>query len=292
VGERIRQQLDNLTSAERRVARVLLGGPATVGLDSSARLAAASGVSGPTVSRFVTHLGFASYGDFQTAWRHELDERMLSPVKALRRHAPQRTEAELVRSSSFILVDSLTETLEHLSLTALQPAIHLLADPKRRVWGIGGWFSHHVAAYLIGHLRELRTGVCLISQSAADRAGAVEDATKSDVLVAFDFRRYESATRRVAEGMHKKGTRVVLFTDTWLSPIAEIADTVLPAALESPSPFESLTPTLAVVEVLLTGIFEALGERGRQRFESFGMTADPWLSPWPTASADRSAERP
>ena len=63
VSEQIRQRLGELSPSERRVARTLLAGPPTIGLESSARLAQHAGVSGPTVSRFIAELGFGSYAD-------------------------------------------------------------------------------------------------------------------------------------------------------------------------------------------------------------------------------------
>ncbi|HZC41150.1 MAG TPA: MurR/RpiR family transcriptional regulator, partial [Streptosporangiaceae bacterium] len=65
VSEQIRQRLGELSPSERRVARALLAGPPTIGLESSARLAAHAGVSTPTVSRFISQLGFGSYAAFQ-----------------------------------------------------------------------------------------------------------------------------------------------------------------------------------------------------------------------------------
>lgn len=77
-----------------------------------------------------------------------------------------------------------------------------------------------------------------------------------------------------------------LSTDPWLSPVADIADAVLTAQVSGPSPFESLTPALAVVETLVTSVVDALGEAGRRRFEQFGEIAERWVRPWPDG-ADR-----
>jgi DNA-binding MurR/RpiR family transcriptional regulator len=76
--ERIRQRLGELSPSERRVARTLLAGPPTIGLESSARLARRAGVSGPTVSRFIAGLGFGGYAEFQQALHQEITARMLS----------------------------------------------------------------------------------------------------------------------------------------------------------------------------------------------------------------------
>jgi len=112
------------------------------------------------------------------------------------------------------------------------------------VVAIGGWFSHLVAAYLVSLLREIRPNVRFVRPVASDLAAAVADIAKRDAVAVFDFRRYERDTAAFADAAHQAGARIVLFTDPWLSPIADIADALLPAQVASPSPFENLTPTV------------------------------------------------
>src|SRR5580698_7323381 len=81
IAEKIRQRLGELSPSERRVARTLLTGPPTIGLESSVRLARFAGVSGPTVSRFIAELGFAGYAAFQRALHEEIAARMMSPAE-------------------------------------------------------------------------------------------------------------------------------------------------------------------------------------------------------------------
>ena len=59
--------MDELTPAERKVARTLLARYPAAGLESTAALAAAAGTSKPTVLRLLARLGFGSYPDFQDA---------------------------------------------------------------------------------------------------------------------------------------------------------------------------------------------------------------------------------
>lgn len=83
-----------LTVSERKVARVLLSGPPTAGLESSAKLAEHVGVSGPTISRFVTHqLGYQNYAAFRQALREEISARVLSPVEVYRRQLAEPATA-------------------------------------------------------------------------------------------------------------------------------------------------------------------------------------------------------
>jgi DNA-binding MurR/RpiR family transcriptional regulator len=285
VSERIRQRLGGLSASERRIARILLSGPPTAGLESSARLAEHAGVSGPTISRFVTQqLGFENYAAFQQALREEISARVLSPVEVYHQyHAVQADSATLLSRTGSALGEAVATTIRNLDHEEVRRAASLLADSRFHALAIGGWFSHLAAAYLVSVLREIRPGVRLVQPVTAERASALADITKKDVVGVFDFRRYEQDTYEFAVAAHAAGARIVLFTDPWLSPIADIADALLPAEVDGPSQFESLTPTIAVVETLLTATADALGEQARAHFERFGGIADRWIRAWPDA---------
>jgi DNA-binding MurR/RpiR family transcriptional regulator len=119
------------------------------------------------------------------------------------------------------------------------------------------------------------------------RVALAADASRRDVLVVFDYRRYDEATTMLARQVASAGAQVVLLTDPWLSPVAEVADVVLPVRVESLSPFDSLVPALALVEALVAALTERRGEAGRtrvERFEAVGTLLDPG---WPPT--DRTA---
>jgi DNA-binding MurR/RpiR family transcriptional regulator len=61
----------------------------------------------------------------------------------------------------------------------------------------------------------------------------------------------------VARAQH---TSVVLFTDAWLSPISSEADVVLTSETAAPSPFDALTPVMALIETVVAGCFDRLGD--------------------------------
>ena len=56
-----------LTPSDLKVARALLADYPAAGLNTVAHLAAIAGVSGPTVVRFVSRLGFDGFSSFQRA---------------------------------------------------------------------------------------------------------------------------------------------------------------------------------------------------------------------------------
>jgi DNA-binding MurR/RpiR family transcriptional regulator len=279
VTERVRRSLGELSKAERKVARALLSGPPTTGLESVSELAARAEVSGPTVSRFVSRLGFDNYAGFQRALREDLSARVLSPVEVYRSHLADSDHTPLGLAGT-ALADAVTGTLAQLSPPDFERAVTLLADERHRVLVTGGWTSHLLAAMLTSLLRPFRHGVLHVQSLAAERASALADLGRRDTVVLFDYRRYERDTFEFARLAHERGGRLVLLTDPWLSPIADLADAVLPAQVDGPSPFEILTPTVALVETLATDVARRLGATGTERLDQYGSIADQWVRPY------------
>jgi DNA-binding MurR/RpiR family transcriptional regulator len=88
---------------------------------------------------------------------------------------------------------------------------------------------------------------------------------KRDVLVAFDFRRYQRDTIEFARATRSRGASVILVTDPWLSPITEVADFVLPAVVEAVSPFDTLLTAFGIVDILVAAVIDEIGDLAEQR---------------------------
>ncbi len=81
VAERLRLRLGELTQAERKVARALMADYPVAGLEPVTKLAAAAGVSAPTVVRLVAKLEFDGYAEFQQSLKSEVSARLSSPLQ-------------------------------------------------------------------------------------------------------------------------------------------------------------------------------------------------------------------
>jgi DNA-binding MurR/RpiR family transcriptional regulator len=265
IGEVVRQRLDSLSPAERRLARVLLASYPIAGLESVARFAERAGVSPPTVTRFITKLGFRGYPEFQESLRHEVQARLSSPL-ARYRDEPKRESA--VNDALEVSTRNLKTTTELLSERDLQEAEELLADVRRRVMVLGGRVSASLARYLAGQLHLLRPGVALVDTERSAPAQQMIDMRKTDVLVVFDYRRYQPDTIESARVAASRGCNVILFTDPWLSPVSAFARQVLVTSVETVGPFDSLVSAMAVVEALVAAVLRRLGSRAEARMQS------------------------
>ncbi|WP_426404915.1 MurR/RpiR family transcriptional regulator [Streptomyces sp. R-07] len=262
----IRHRLGDLSPAERKVARVLLANYPSAGFETVAVLAERAGVSAPTVIRFVNRLGYRGFPDFQTALREELDERNASPLSlyesADRTRADKAPdgEASLLEQGSRLFSGAVAQTLTELPPHDLEHAVALLADGKRRITLTGGRFTHLLAQYLGLHLMQLRGDIRLLPAGDVERTAALGTLSRRDVLVVFDYRRYEQDKVTMAQLALEQGAKVILFTDRWLSPVSAHAEVVLPSLVTTPSPYDSFVPTLAVIETVVAGVVTALGD--------------------------------
>lgn len=262
----LRARLDECSPAERRVARVLLAGYPAVGFETVAVIADRAGVSGPTVLRLLDRIGFRGLPDFQQALRRELDDRQASPL-ALYDDARDgaRAGGGDGAGAPSLLPSAVHRTLADLPAADLDSVVALLADRRRRVLLVGGRFSRLLAEYLHLHLVQLRERAVLLGGDPVTLAASVAGAGSRDVLVVFDFRRYEPRLLGLARTVKARRGAVVLLTDRWLSPVAEVADAALVSQVDSPSPYDSLVPAMAVVETVIAGVLTALGDAARER---------------------------
>jgi DNA-binding MurR/RpiR family transcriptional regulator len=252
-----------LTPAERKVARVLLADYPVRGLEPVAKLAAEAGVSAPTVIRLVTKLEFGSYGDFQQALKSEVSARLSSPISMY----PGGGDADAVSRSEQVLCGGISSSFARLPRAEFDQAVKMLADPRRGVTLIGGRFSSMLAEYLAAHLRILRPDVRVVT--AFDRVSAMLDVGRGDVLVAFDYRRYQHDTVRLSMIAKRQGATLIAFTDPYLSPLAAHADVILTTSVASPSPFDALTPAVALVETVIAALVDQLGAAPLERMASY-----------------------
>jgi DNA-binding MurR/RpiR family transcriptional regulator len=268
VGELVRQRLNDLSPAERKLARVLLASYPIAGLESVARFAERAQVSPPTVTRFITKLGFSGYPEFQETLRHEVQARLSSPLTRYRDDQPERGTESVLSDALDVAADNLKATVDVLSHRDVNEAVEIIGDVRRRVMVLGGRVSAPLARYLAAQLHLLRPGIALVDSERSAPAQQLIDMRKGDVLVVFDYRRYQSDTIESARVAAAQGCNVILFTDPWLSPASGFARQVIVTSVDMVGPFDSLVSAMAVVEGVVAAVLGRLGPRAQSRMQS------------------------
>ena len=256
---------DSAASAgERKVAAALLEGFPFHALTTVEALAGRAGVSSPTVLRYLARLGFARFADFQARVLAEMRRQAGSPLGAL--DAPQGGghpyQAALLRQA-----EALRQTAEAAVPADFDAFVALLANPRHRILCLGGRYSQNLARRLSRQLAQVRADVQQLEPPAGFAHEPVLDMGPRDVLVLFDYRRYQPDLLAFARLARETGARIALFTDAGRSPIAGLAHAVLTATEAAISPFSSRIVATAQIETVVAGVVGHDRASARKRLE-------------------------
>ena len=135
---------------------------------------------------------------------------------------------------------------------------------------LGGRVSDTIALHLSFHLRQIRQGVFHLPSDFEIWPEYVLRVKPGDVLFVVDFRRYQATLERLCRTVSdRRGGRVVLMTDKWLSPVAKHAAEVLPVPVESGTLWDTYCPALAIVEAIVTRIAEDNWNQTKARIKAW-----------------------
>jgi len=269
----LRQLLVNpgvkLTRADTQVIRVLLADFPGAGLGTVAGLARRAGVSDPTVTRLIIRLGFDGFYMFQQALLAELDGRIRSPLSLMkeRRLSELDGKPNIVREYLRSVASCLTRSEVTTPAQSYEVAVNLILGAKGRVLLLGGRFSRHLAGMLGSYLREIRADIVDIGLMNATNFDVLIDLTRHDLLLVFDYRRYQMDVVRFGQQAADRGVGLVLFTDCWQSPLADRARATLTAETESSSPHDSLVAPVAQIEALVKRLLARRGDAAHNRLK-------------------------
>lgn len=260
----VRGSMGQLTVSERKVARAFVAQYPIAGLENVAQLAQRAQVSGPTVMRFIGKLGFEGYPEFQEALRREVQEKLTSALAQFPEETGETPEGVL-QSSLQAFHQELDRSFAGLSQVEFDEVVDLLADTRYAILLTGGRFSQIAAYYLFLHMNMLRPKCRYVMAAPTPRWDELIDVDKRTVLVVFDYRRYQNSTIEFANRAAQRGCQVVLFTDPWLSPVAEVSRYVLTTSVQAPSPFDTLVPAFALLETVVAGLSLRGGAEAKSR---------------------------
>jgi DNA-binding MurR/RpiR family transcriptional regulator len=256
VAARIQARMSQLRTSERKVARALLGDYPVAGLETVASLAAVAGVSAPTVTRFATRLGYSGFPEVQRELRRELNNLMGSPLEQY----PDKSHGDAGAGNG--AVNLVATAMSRVVPEDLQRATSLLSR-RSTVSIVGGRFSRSLGDYLYFHLMLLRRSIVMIGDDELQLRNHVASFGRQDVVVLFDYRRYDDQNVRLVKEVRARGGAVVLFTDVWLSPASDFADVVFSAPVATVGGFDSLVGPMAVCDQVISSVAAALGASGR-----------------------------
>jgi len=258
IARSLRAVLGQLPAAERAVARELLRNYPVAGLQTVAQLAEKANVSAPSVLRLVNRLGFPTYGDFQSQLHTVIEGRLSSQRKNFTERVLQEDPRTLTDRAEAIYTGVRLSLLE-LSEAQRGEMGDLLSSPTARLFIIGGAVAGIPASYLARNLQLVRPNVVEVPGERWAQSRALLDIGKGDVVIAYDFRRYQRETVEFGLVAAKRGAKLVVITDPWMSPLVKRADIVICLAREASDLLTPVPAAMALTELLLGDAIHSIG---------------------------------
>lgn len=257
----------------RRIAEFVISQYQVACFMNASELAMAVGVSQPSITRFTSHLGFETYGQFSRM----LQKIVLAELKAAGGSGPARSDGTS-RSPANELIESeianlraLPETLES---EAFRQVVKQVAAAER-VLVIGLRSARSLAEYLGFFLNKVHPGVVIYTQAGL---GLYDQLVNLDaagtVAVVLSFPRNTSEIAEVMSYLRARGIPLVLVTDSHLSPLAAKADLLLRAPVSLVSLFDCYSAPIALLNLLVREVAQENRERSEAMLKAFESLAE------------------
>ena len=253
-----------LTPTQRRIAHCLVEHASKAAYLSAAEVAELAGVSQPSVTRFAMALGYEGYPALRRRLRELSGDAPESSAEGNAMQLAVRAEAEhLARlHDQLARLEDVERAAGLLIASRPLPVLGLRAAAP-----LAGYFGYF-AAKVHPDVRVLDSG----GTPLLDRLDQAR-AAGADAMLAVALPRYPRESLEAIAEAKRAGLAVVAITDSAVSPVAERAVVVLPAAVGTQLVFDLHTGPMAMAMVLLQAMCDAAPASTQERLESFERSA-------------------
>lgn len=256
----IAAQHEQLTGRLRDAARFLIDNPHEIALSTVAELGKRSNIAPAAYIRLAQALGFTGFKDLQRLFRAPLQQAADTRYSERIRHYGGETLLEdpsdvggILREFSQANIVSLEHLAEGGEQANIEAAIaHLQA--ARTTFVIGMRRAFPVAAYLSYALSRVGRRSVHISGAGGTLPEQVSAIADNDLLIAVSFPPYAKDTIEACRQARDAGVTLVAITDSVLSPIGQMADTVIEVSDAELLGFRSLTASFCIAQTLAMGL--------------------------------------
>ena len=252
----LEEKSPTFSKGQRRIAGYIVEAYDKAAFMTASRLGKTVGVSESTVVRFAVELGFDGYPEMQKAMQEMVMNRLTSVQRievANNRIGNQDVLGKVLQADA----DKIRQTSETISREDFQTAVNVILK-ARRIYLLGVRSAAPLANFAGYYMNYMFEDVRVITVSGAgEMFENLVGITPDDVVIAFSFPRYSSATLKAAQYCRGIGATVIGITNSHVSPLAANSDCVLLAKSDMMSLVDSLVAPLSVVNALLVSLASA-----------------------------------
>ncbi|WP_342358798.1 MurR/RpiR family transcriptional regulator [Terrarubrum flagellatum] len=259
---RIYAVYSTLSPAEKRLADILLQHQMELPSYTAGELADKARVSKATAARLIRSLGYTSYPDAKRRIRS--DQHWGSPRAGLEDpdQAPSGASfGKLVQ----VDLDNIRTTAESISEKTLADITTALAS-SRRIWIMGLRSGYGLAHHAAHYFSLIKRDVQVLPSGGATHSHDIASIAKGDALLVIAFRRRPRLLPAILTEARAAGATTILITDLSAAASAKASEYVLRCRCQSPSPFNSFSAAVSIINYLAWSVTTLLGDESLAQF--------------------------
>ena len=267
ISERIKTVYSTLSKGHKKIANAVLNSYDKVAYLTAARLGEMVGVSESTVVRFADELGFEGYSQFQLAVQ-ELVRIKLTPNQRIEITKKRIGRGDVIDKVMESDIGKIRHTLEHLDRQAFSDAVEAILSAKN-IYITGARSSEPIARHLSYNLSLIFDNVrFIVPTSSSEVFEQMYSIGEEDVIIAFSFPRYSTKMINGIRFARQKNAKVVVFTDSDVSPLAEYAHCLLIAQSDMASFMDSVVAPISIINAIVIEITSRREKEITERFDA------------------------
>ncbi len=267
IAQRIRNIYSTLSKGQKKIANAILNDYDKAAYLTASRLGRMVGVSESTVVRFAAELGFERYSEFQRAVQ-ELVRTKLTPNQRIEVTKQRIGRGDILESVIESDISKIRYTLDKLDRKVFDKSVDAILEAKN-IYITGARSTEPLAKILAYNLSLIFDNVKFVSPtSSAEVFEQMYSVSEKDTLIAFSFPRYSSKVVNAVKFASQNSAKVVVFTDSEISPLAEYASYLITAQSDMASFMDSLVAPLSIINAIVVEITQRREKEIRARFDS------------------------
>lgn len=264
--QRIEAVRSDLTPSEVLIADALRAQVTEIAFSSAMTVSSNLGVSEATLIRFARTIGFPSYQMLQQYIRDEirahLNQTSLDRLQSVQHNEGDDDNPILASVKQDIL--NLQATLDSVNPESMENALSLIEN-ARRLYVVGSRLSAPSALFAARLFSYILDDVRVVGAFTDNDLDELIGIDSRDTLLVLGMARPARRTLEIARYGHAQSAQVIAITDSPLSPLAEIASSLIVVESGSKSFSQSYTALTAITHALVSALSATNVERTKDR---------------------------
>jgi len=258
--QEIADAYESLSRQLKVIAKYIEQHKANLMLERISDIATECDVQPSAIVRFAQRFGFSGFSEMQDVFRQAYAKQSTTAPnyqQRIRKLIASSDQQLHIGAMTREFIDASRAGLDDLSSglddAQLEAAVALLQKADN-IYVIGVRRAFPIASYIAYALQNTTKRVHLINGMGGMYRQQMRSVRERDVVIAISFAPYGKETQYCARVGHHQRAKMLVITDSALSPLAKLADALLVVTEGSAYAFRSLTSTICLCQALFIAL--------------------------------------